>query len=294
MTRLLTALLLLVLARPARAQEEYGAKGIFPVYESAPQWVVFDKKPNKKAPAPVGAGERFLVVGSEGAQLFEVKRDSATYGGACRGHKPVRLRAGLLVGPRSKVGRPIIGIHVAQAFTLKGSRAVYTPLKSEVTEGTYAKLGEAVRAAVVEDVKAERFKLKADDPAADAFAKDPKPDAVQTKIDFGAALPIEGLGTPFLFVEESQIGAASRRCLRLAVEEKLIGGCAEMPRPLMAETDLLQFVAYDPSGRGNPFVMAFTKSEPHWGDERWGFIVRASGPRLFLMDAMDPRCREGF
>jgi hypothetical protein len=293
--RLLPTLLLLVAgALPARAQEGYGAKGIFPVYEAAPQWVVFDKKPSKTKPAPLGPGERFLVIGSEGAQIFEVKRDSSTYGGGCRAHKPVSLRAALLVGPRSKVGRPIIGIHVADTFTLKGSQAVYTPLTSAVSEATYARLGDAVRAAVVEDVKAGRFKLKADDPAADAFAKEPKPDSVQTKIDFGAALPIAGLGSPFLFVEESQIGAASRRCLRLALEDKLIGACAEMPRALMAETDLLQFVAYDPSGRGSPFVMAFTKTTPHWGDERWGFVVGAAGPRLLLMDAMDPRCRAGF
>lgn len=292
--RLLPLLLLPGLAAPALAQEAYGAKGIFPVYESAPQWVIFDKRPSKKNPPPLDPGDTFLVIGSEGAQLFDVKRDSGTYGGMCRGHKALKLRAALLVGPRSKVGRPIIGIHVRPGFSLKGSKAVYKALTSEINEATYHKLGDAVKAAVTKDVAEGRFKLKADDPAAEQFQKEPKPDLIQTKLDFGAALPVEGLGEPFLFVEESQIGAASRRCLRLAVEDKLIGDCAEMPRTLMAETDLLQFVSYDPTGRGTPFLMAFTKTPPLWGDERWGFAVRSSGPKLFLVDALDPRCREGF
>lgn len=283
------------LALAAAAQEGYGAKGLFPVYESAPQWVVFDKKPVKKgSPSPLDPGERFLVVGSAGAELFDVKKTSGTYGGACRAHKPAKVRAALLVGPRRAVGRPIIGIHVPATFSLRGSRAVYEALKSEVSEATYARIGEAVRAAVVEDAKEGRFKLKADDPAAEAFRADPKPESVQTKIDFGAPVSVKGLGKPYLFVEESQIGAASRRCLRLAVEDKLVGECAEMARSLMAETELLQFVAYDPSGGGSPFVMAFTRTTPMWGDERWGFVVRPSGPRLFLMDAMDPKCRAGF
>jgi hypothetical protein len=223
-----------------------------------------------------------------------VRKTSGTSGGACRSHKPAKLRAALLVGPRAKVGRPIIGISVPDAFSLRGSRAVYSALKSDVGEAAYGRLLEPIRAAVVEDFKAGRFRLKADDAAGEAFRADPKAEAVQTKIDFGAELAIKGLGRPYLFVEESQIGAASRRCLRLAVEDKLVGDCAEMPRSLMAETDLLRFVAYDPSGEGNPFVMAFTQKTPMWGDERWGFIVRSSGPRLFLVDAMDPRCRAGF
>jgi hypothetical protein len=294
MRRLIPLLATLGLALPARAQEQYGAKGIFPVYESAPQWVIFDKRPSKKTPTPIGPGERFLVVGSRGAEVFEVKRDSGTYGGMCRGRRPLKLRAGLLVGPRGKVGRPIIGIHVPETFSLKGSHAVYKALKNEVSEDSYQKLEGPVKAAVLKDAADGSFRLKADDPAAEQFIKEPKAELVQTKIDFGAALPVSGLGEPFVFVEESQIGAASRRCLRLAVEDRLIGGCAEMPRALMAETELLQFVAYDPSGKGSPFLMAFTKTPPLWGDERWGFVVRSNGPRLFLVDAEDPRCRAGF
>ena len=62
----------------------------------------------------------------------------------------------------------------------------------------------------------------------------------------------------------------------------------------MAKPALLQFVTYDPAGGGSPFVLALTTKTPMWGDERWGFVIRAAGPRLFLMDAMDVRCRAGF
>ena len=37
-------------ALSVRAQEEYGAKGIYPVYEVSGQWAVFDKKPAKPSP----------------------------------------------------------------------------------------------------------------------------------------------------------------------------------------------------------------------------------------------------
>lgn len=276
--RLASVVLLLALVLPSGAQDNYGAKGIFPVYETDGQWVIFDKNPSQKTPAPLGKGGRFLVIGNAGAQLFKIGRQSGTYGGGCRGHKPLKLRAGLLVGPRRDVGRPIIGIHVPETFTLKGSKAAYASLKNEVSEATYQTLGEALRAAGVEDAKAQ----------------DPKPEMVQNKIDFGASLAVAGLGKAFIFVEETMIGASTRRCLRLAVGDKLIGDCAEMPRALMAETPLLQFVSYDPSGAGNPFLLALTKTTPLWGDERWGFAIRAGGPRLFLMDAMDIRCRENF
>lgn len=285
---------LLAVALPARAQEAYGNKGLFPVYETSGQWVVFDKRPNKAHPTPIGPGADYLVIGSSGAELFTVKRDSGTYGGACRGHKPLRLRAGLLVGPRHKVGRPILGIHVPEGFTLKGSRAVYASLASEVSDATYQTLGDALRGATIADVKSGAFRFKPDDPMARTFPGDPKPESIQTKIDFGAKIRVAGLKDPFVFVEETEIGASSRRCMRLADGAKLVGDCAQMPTALMAETDLLQFVAYDPTGRGSPYILAFTKTTPLWGDERWGFVVRDSGPRLFLVDAMDVRCREGF
>lgn len=287
-----TVLSLLLLAAPAclRAQEDYGNKGIFPVYEVAGQWVVFDKKPVK--PSPLAAGNRFLVIGSEGAQIFNVARTSGTYGGACNGNKPLRLRAALLKGPRSAVGRPIIGIRVPERFTLKGSRAVYKQLHNTVNDQTYATLLPALSDANQADMQAGLFPTKPDDEKARAIWKDPK--NIQSTIDFGASLPIQGLSDAFVFVENSAISASERRCLRLASGGKLVGRCADMPRALLAETSALEFVSYDPSGSGSPFLLAFTKSTPLWGDERWGFRVRASGAQLFLKDAMDIGCREGF
>lgn len=291
---LLLAALLLFAARPGSAQEEYGAKGIFPIYESGGQWLIFDKKPAKKKPSPLGVGGRFLVIGSQGAQVFEVARTSGTYGGACRQRRPLKLRAALLKGPRSAVGRPIIGIRVPASFSLKGSRAAYLPLANAAGEETYRRLGQTIKQSVMEDVRSRAFRFQLDDAGGPAFLQDPRPEKIQLKIDFGSRTPVQGLKDPFLLIEESQISASSRRCLRLAEGERLIGGCAEMPRTLMAETALLEFVSYDPSGKKSPYLLAFTRTQPLWGDERWGFVIRETGPSLFLTDSMDIRCREGF
>lgn len=287
-------LLALFSARPSRAQESYGAKGIYPVYETGGQWVVFDKRAARRPTARLTLGRRMLVIGSSGAQLFTIARSSAAYGDVCRKRRPAKVRTALLRGPRGAVGRPIIGIAVPQAFTLRGSRAVYKPLQSRVGEDTYSRLLGAITQATLADVKSGAYRFKLDDGAAETFLRDPKPDQVQVKIDFGAPLEVRGLKDPFVLVEESQISASDRRCLRLADASKLVGGCAEMPLSLMAETDLLEFVSYDPSGAGTPLVLAFTRQTPLWGDERWGFVIRPTGPRLFLRDAMDIRCRESF
>lgn len=278
-------LLALLLAALAAAQTEYGAKGVYPVYETGGQWLIFDKAPSRGKAKPLAVGGRLLVVGSSGSELFHVARASATYGGACRDKKPARLRAALLKGPRSKVGSPIIGIAVPPSFTLRGSRARFRKLANEVGEGVYQRLGEAIKAATLEDAGNGRFPFKEGDGPASPLAM---------KIDFAAPLEVEGLARPLFLVEGTQLGGSFRRCLRLADGDKLIGGCVRMPHDLMAETALLQFVSYDPSGGGNPYVLAFTPEEPLWGHERWGFVVRASGARLFLADAMDRRCREGF
>lgn len=289
-------LLLLALAapRPAAAQEDYGAKGIYPVYEAGGQWVVFDKKASRKATPQLAVGKRMLLVGSSGAQVFEIARASATYGAVCRARKPARTRAALLRGPRGAVGRPIIAIAVPDAFSLKGSKAVYKALKNAVDDAAYQRLLEPLKTATIEDVKSGAYRFKLDDGAAEPFIQNPNPNQIQIKLDFGSPANIKGLHDPFVFVEESQISASNRRCVRLADGAKLVGGCAEMPRALMADTDLLEFVSYDPSGGGTPLVLAFTKETPMWGDERWGYVARASGAKLFLMDAMDIRCRESF
>ena len=126
----------------AFAQEEYGAKGIYPIYETSGQWVIFDKNSlaEKNQPAqesPLSTGSRFLVVGSQGAQIFTVSRSSAAYGGACKKNQPVKVKTALLKGPRAKVGSPIIGISVPESFTLNRSQAKYVALSNEVGETTY-------------------------------------------------------------------------------------------------------------------------------------------------------------
>jgi len=114
------------------------------------------------------------------------------------------------------------------------------------------------------------------------------------KIDFAAHPSVAGLKKPTALITDAQISSSHRRCLRLADGDRLIGRCVEMPHDLMSETTQLRFVAYDPGGKGSPFLLAYTRGEPLWGHERWGFVLRGTGARLFLRDAMDPRCRDGF
>lgn len=282
---------------PAKAQDKYGAKGIYPVYETAGQWVIFDKSPQKLKPGqspPLGSGSRFLLVGSKGAELFSVARTSATYGGACRKNLPRKLRAAILKGPREAVGTPIIGIRVPGNFSLKGSRAKYLNLDNEVGEDTYSRLAEALKSATIADAKAGGFRFTPDDERSPGYLQDLEPEQIQLKIDFGSRLAVRGLKDAFVLVDGALVSATSRRCLRLADGDRLLGQCVEMPHALMAETGLLRFVAYDPGGQGDPYLLAYTPQTPMWGDERWGFVIRSDGPRLFLFDAMDPRCREGF
>lgn len=288
------ALLFLLLASPSVAQDEYGSRGLFPVYQSGNQWVIFDKPRKSANPKDLMAGSKFLIVGSEGADLFVVGRTSATYGGACRGMKPQKLRAALLKGPRSTVGDPVMAIKVPDDFRLKGSNARYDSLANKVDEALYALIGSTLTAASVDEAKSGGLRFRPDDEGASAFLADPRPEKVAMKIDFAAHPAVAGLRAPTTLVTDAQISSSHRRCLRLADGSRLLGTCAEMPHDLLSETAQLRFVSYDPSGKGNPFILAYTMGEPLWGHERWGFVLRASGPRLFLRDAMDPRCREGF
>ncbi len=293
---LLAAMLVLAAAapRPAAAQDEYGAKGLFPVYDVGGHWLIYDKTTAPGGSQALRPGGRFLLIGSAGADVFDVAHASAAYGGVCSGKKPARLRAAILRGPRASVGDPILALKVPAGFSLNGSRAVFAALPNAVGEPVYQALGAALNAATVDEAKSGVFRFKVDDEGASAFLADPKPDKISLKIDFAAKVKIAGLTAPVVLVTGAQISNSFRRCLRLADGDKLIGGCVEMPSDLMAETALLRFVTYDPSGKGGPLLLAYTKDEPLWGHERWGFALRASGARLFLRDAMDPRCREGF
>jgi hypothetical protein len=281
-------------ARPAAAQDDYGAMGLFPVYDVGGHWLIYDKTVAPGGSKALRPGESFLLIGNGGADLFSVAHASAAYGGACRGRKQTRLRAAILSGPRRAVGDPILALKVPEGFSLKGSRAVYEPLPNAVDEPLYQALGAALTAATVEEAKSGVFRFKVDDDGAAAFRAAPSPDKILMKIDFAAKTKVAGLTSPMVLVTGAQISNSFRRCLRLADGDKLIGDCVEMPSDLMAETALLRFVTYDPGGKGAPLLLAYTKDAPLWGHERWGFALRSSGARLLLRDAMDPRCREGF
>lgn|SRR3989338_2307786 len=283
-----------LLSTNGNAQASYGANGIFPVYDTGGQWLIFDKAAAKTRQM-LDKGNRFLVVGSLGSEVFEVARTSGTYGGACRNRVALKLKAALLRGPRRIVGTPIIGIHVPPSFKLSGSNARYVPLKNEVSEAAYIALEKILKGTAISDMRTGDFRLQPQDEAQiKNFLQDPKPELLQVKIDFGSRIDLNGLDLPFVIIEETQIQSSSRRCLRLTDGHKLIGRCIEMPRALMAETPLLQFVSYDPAAKGRPYLLAFTRTPTLWGDERWGFALNGDAPRLFLMDAMDIRCREGF
>lgn len=296
MTRLALALLsLLALAAPSRAQDDYGARGLFPVHVSGNQWVIFDKPRKSRGSSKIlMAGAKFLIVGSVGADLFVVGRTSATFGGACKGKTPVKLRAALLKGPRSEVGHPIMAIKVPDNFQLKGSNARYDSLENKVDEPLYQLIGSTLTAAALEEGKGGAYRFRADDTGSADFLADPRPEKIALKIDFAAHPRVGALKAPTVLITDAQISSSHRRCLRLADGDRLIGRCVEMPHELMSETAQLRFVSYDPGGKGAPFLLAYTRGEPLWGHERWGFILRDKGARLFLRDAMDPRCRDGF
>lgn len=295
MTRLALVLLALCALAPSSvAQDSYGAHGLFPVYKSGIQWVIFDKPRKSRNAKDLMPGAKFLIIGSEGADVFVVGRTSATYGGVCRNKKPLKLRAALLKGPRSKVGDPVMAIKVPANFQLKSSNARYVSLENKADEPLYRLLGSTLTAAVLEEGKSGAYQFRPDDDGAAAFLADPKPENIAMKIDFAAHPVVAGLKAPTALITDAQISASHRRCLRLADGDRLIGRCVEMPHALMSESAQLRFVSYDPGGNGRPFLLAYTRGEPLWGHERWGFVLRNTGARLFLRDAMDPRCRDGF
>jgi hypothetical protein len=283
--------------------EPYGAKGIFPVYEVSGQWVIYDRKAlGKTKPDPrLKQGLRFLVVGSAGAAVFSVEGSTAGWGAACKGAKPLKLRAAVLEGPRKDVGVPIIGISVPPKFSLKKPLAGFRTLSNQVGEETYGTLLGPIKGALRSELSSRELKPKTDEDAAAAQGK-PGDLAAEAavKIDFGAPVSVAGLKDAFALVEGSQVAGTYRRCLRLADLARESGGarflgeCAPMRHELMTETARLAFVSYEPSGPGKPLILAYTPTEPLWGHERWGFALRKSGPRLFLNDSMDIRCREGF
>lgn len=267
--------------------------GVYPVYDFAGRWLLLARE--ERGRARLHRGDKFLVVGSQAASLFSVVRSSGVYGAACRARQPARTRGYLLSGPgRERVGNPIIAIAVPSARKVDPKRARFKRLESQVDDTLYAGLGDALRGAALEDIRSGDFRIDEVDAYGRLLAQDPKPDKLQSKIDFGASIRLGGADDAFMLVEGTQFSKTYRRCLRLFLGDRPAGGCAEMPHALLAETNLLDFVTYDPNGTGAPFLLAYTAREPLWGHERWGFRLTRKGPARFLMDALDPKCRDRF
>ncbi len=295
-----TAVLLLLLAVPGRAQLPYGDKGIFPVYEDTGQWLIFDKTETKKTKKFSGTnkklqpGAKFLVIGSKGSGLFEVRRTTSTYGGACAGRVPLRLPAAVLEGSRGAVGVPVIALSVKESYNPTKSKASFTPLANQVGEDTYLRLGNALRERTIRDIRDGNFRFRLDDNPSPEFLDNPPADQIAVRIEFASGIRLRGRAAPLVLIERTQVLGTYRRCLRLADGGTLAGDCVEMPHDLRVETALLSFVSYDPKGKGRPYLLGFTGQPPLWGHERWGFALQPGGPKAFLMESMDVRCREAF
>ncbi|MBI5596600.1 MAG: hypothetical protein HY928_10970 [Elusimicrobia bacterium] len=268
--------------------------GIYAVYQAAGRWMLIDRDGKKG----LQAGSNLVVIGSHGLGQFQIERSSRTYSAACEGSRPVARRAWLLGGKDAKafkqVGTPVIAILLKPGAAFDSRRARFTALKNEVSEPLYKKLDASLRAAVAADLGAGVFQMDLGDEEGHKTASKPDPEKIRLKIDFAARLKLDGLQDGTILVEGAEYSRSYRRCLRMVDGGSPVGPCVEMPHELMAETAALEFVAYDPARSGRPFLLAFTEKAPLWGDERWGFQTTPEGPKLFLRDALDPRCRDAF
>lgn len=274
-------------AAPAKPR---GAAGIYPVYDLPQGWLLFDRD---GAPGAIASGSRFVVVGSKATGVFSVKGKTHV-DAACVKGKPGKTAAYVLEGAGQGLGTPIIALRAPRGQALDTRKAKLYKLVDEVTDDTYNALGKPLKDAIIADVKAGSFLFKPDDSLGEHYAGNPDPEKIQLKLDFGSKVRIGGIQRAFVLVEGVNISRSFRRCVRLLSEQEPLGSCSEMPHDLMAETQLLEFVAYDPSGKGQPFVLAYSRQEPLWGHERWGFQLTRRGARRFLMDALDPKCRDRF
>lgn len=273
------------------------AAGVYPVYDTPEGWLLFDRGGRPKG---LEAGSQFLVVGSKATGLFSVSRSAQADG--CVGKRPGKVPGYLLSGRgQEALGVPIIALKAPKGRQLDLKKARLYRLVNAVDDETYRVYDKALKDAILEDVKSGAYLFKADDSLGAHYAQNPDPDKVQLKLDFGSKIRIAGVKNAFVLIEGVNISKTSRRCLRLFSDRSAAGeppvpsgACAEMPHDLMAETQLLDFVAYDPNGKGTPFVLAYTSKEALWGHERWGYQLTRKGPRRFLMDATDPKCRERF
>ncbi|TBR25819.1 hypothetical protein EPO15_01455 [bacterium] len=268
--------------------------GIFAVYEAGGRWMLVEREGSAKP----SAGTRFVVIGAHGAGEFRADKSSKTWEAACEGGKKVPRRAWLLSGDDPKafkrVGTPVIAILLKPGAHFDASRAHFSALTNQAGEPLYQRLENSLRKAVAAELANGEFQMDIGDEEGHRTAANPDPDKIRLKIDFAARLKLAGFESPLLLVEGAEYSRSYRRCLRLVDGDKIVGSCVEMPNELMAETAALNFVAYDPARSGKPFILAFTEKPPLWGHERWGFQNTAKGPKVFLRDALDPRCRDSF
>ncbi|MFC1679985.1 hypothetical protein ACFL2T_07235 [Elusimicrobiota bacterium] len=271
--------------------------GIFPVFETGRRWMLLERV-EKGGTRMLRKGSRLVVIGSRGVEEFYAARSTMTYLAGCEGFHPKKSLAYYLRGRKAKhfkkVGTPVIAILLRGGKSFDSKRALFYPLRNEVKESVYQRFEAGIRNSVIEDIKSGAFAIAIEDEKGHAFAQKPDPQGFLVKIDFASKIRLRGFKKAFMLVEGAQVSKSYRRCMRLFEEDSPVGKCAEMPDQLMTETRNLNFVAYDPAGRGVPFVLAYTKKAPLWGHERWGFQLTDSGPKVFLQDALDPRCRESF
>ncbi|MBI3298497.1 MAG: hypothetical protein HYZ75_10060 [Elusimicrobia bacterium] len=279
--------------RPTATPSGSRVPGIFAVYESGGRWMLVDRSGKR----PLARGASLIVIGSQGLDVFNLEKATKTYEAGCEGGRPVPRRAWFLGGKDPKafkrVGTPVIAILLKPGARFDSSSARFAALKNEVSEALYRKLEEPLRAAAAADLADGTFQLDLGDEEGHRTAAAPDPEKIRLKIDFASRLKLAGFSDALLVIEGAEYSRSYRRCLRLFDGEKPVGACVEMPHELMAETALLQFVAYDPSRAGRPFILAFSRKQL-WGHERWGFQTTPKGFKSFLRDALDPRCRDAF
>ncbi len=270
--------------------------GIYPVYESGGRWILVEHPKGRRRTAR--RGTKVLVIGSRGTAPFYLSRSTRSYEIGCRARRPVPKLAYLLSAKSAKnfkdVGTPIIAIKLKKGARYDSSGGGFRALKNAVGDETYKLLEKKVSGAIMDDLRAGRFRVMPGDERGHLLARNPNPEKIQLKFDFFSPIRYRGMKKASVLVEGAQVSRSYRRCLRLIAGSDPIGDCAEMPHELMVETRQLRFVSYDPARRGRPFLFAYTKDAPLWGHERWGFRITDTGPKLFLRDALDPRCRASF
>lgn len=267
------------------------APDVFPVYDMNGTWVLLDRR--KEGPQRgLGPRKRVLVIGSSGVEVLSILHATRTWNASCS-QAGQQATSGYVLGGkgRGQLGVPIIAL--IPKSPVQPRRARIRRLGDEASDSTYVELGPAIRETVAREISQGRFALEAGDSLGEAFSRNPDPEKIQLRIDFAAKFPTTGLGNPQIVVAGTQISRSFHRCLYLSDGPRMVGGCALMPHALMADTNFLEFVAYDPAGGTNaPILLAYSSKEPLWGHERWGFRIGRKGPLPFLLDALDPRCRQ--